>query len=93
MIPLAELRDEAVLTFAERRDRLERAFHAMGGRDKHAPFTMEDLDKRSRRLPRLAAVARGVEALVARRDEVPEWILRASEGDDRTEEENNHGHR
>lgn len=80
MIPLAELRDEAQLIAAERRDALERQMHALAMRERRVTFTAEEIEKRARRLPRVDALARGVEQLAARREEAPAWILAAFEG-------------
>ncbi len=80
MIRLADLRDEALLVEAERRDSLAQARHALLRNDKRAPFTEAELVKRASRLPRLAAISRGLAALEARADEAPEWIVAAFEG-------------
>jgi hypothetical protein len=80
MILLAELRDEALLVFAERRDSLEQGRHALLIKDKRAPFTEAEIGKREKRLPNLRALAHGMTALEQRRDEVPGWILTAFEG-------------
>jgi hypothetical protein len=45
-----------------------------------ASFTPEEVSKRAKRLPRLEALAQGMQALAERRAEVPDWILDAFEG-------------
>ncbi|MBB4199081.1 hypothetical protein CCR94_16415 [Rhodoblastus sphagnicola] len=80
MIALDALVNEMRLTYAERRDRLEAQKAALARGDKRTTFTVEEIAKRRGRLPQLEAVGRGLAALAARRDDVPEWILQAFEG-------------
>jgi len=81
--PLAQLDAEMRLIYAERRDSLEAQRRALAQGDKRVRFTAEEIAKRASRLPRIEAIGRGVAELLARRDEVPEWILRAFEGEER----------
>lgn len=78
---LSLLVDELRLVYAERRDSIEAQRRALALNDRKARFTPEEVHKRAARLPLVEAVGRGLTALQARRDEVPEWILRAFEGD------------
>jgi hypothetical protein len=80
MIRLAELRDEAALVFAERRDSLEQQLTAIARRERNVSFTAAEIEKRSKRLPRLEALASGMAQLEARRADLPDWILAAFEG-------------
>jgi hypothetical protein len=74
--------DELRLIYAERRDSLEAQRRALALNDRKARFTPEEIHKRASRLPIVEAVGRGLAALQARRDEVPDWILRAFEGEE-----------
>ena len=80
---LSDLDSEMRLIYAERRDSLEAQRRALALNEKRVRFTAEEIAKRASRLPRVEAIGRGVAALLARRDEVPEWILRAFEGEER----------
>jgi len=79
MIRLVELRDEALLVYSERRDSLEQQWRALSLKDRRATFTAAEVAKRAARLPRLSALAQGMQALIERRDELPTWVLRAFE--------------
>ena len=81
MIGLSDLLNEARLIYAERRDALAAQQLRLMGGDKRARFTPEEIAKRAARLPKIEAMGRGLAALAKRRDEVPEWILKAFEGD------------
>jgi hypothetical protein len=80
MIRLEELFAEATLITAERGDTLLQQRRAIANGDKRAHFTEAEIAKREKRMPRLRALRKGMEALIRRRDEIPEWILNAFEG-------------
>lgn len=80
MIGISGLLDEARLLYAERRDSVQAQKDALLRNPKAAKFTAEEIHKRESRLPKVEGIGRGLAAMAARRDEVPDWILKAFEG-------------